>query len=294
MMLTDKLIKCRVETDKNGQLMTIQLSAYVKSVLAKHTLFRIHSIFNHGFNIVTPDGLLIYCTNQNIGHHVLVMQFNIENFDVLKSRLHVNDFVKMSQNKVIFYTSPILKYDAIRNISYDSHFEVTIDEMQLLLFKRQYDLLLKQLELMIMKKSGFSTLKSIELNNIHYPEKKRLNFGDLRQLIGLGIGLTPSGDDFIVGYLIAEKILKRSSVNEILNQLILDDSISNITLSSLRAINDHQLDEPWQNMINSISRCDGEQFVHWINEALKKGATSGADQVLGFLHCIVYSEEKYG
>lgn len=279
---------------RRNQNIIINLSTYAKHVLTQHTLFRVHSIFDSGFNLISPQGLTLYCTNKNIGKNVLVLHFEDNGFDRLKSNLCINDIVKVTSNYFIFYAKQIIKYDVIYQLMYSSESISSVSADHLRLFKQNYFEELKLLEKQMIEHSGFEQSQLQHIQKISYPKPYLLSFADLRILNGQGTGLTPTGDDFIVGYSIIEKALNNRMIDDLLNEFIQENATSQITLSSYTVLKDNHYDHNWQSIVQSISNNNYLEFSAGIAQAIQKGATSGRDQVLGLLHRILYTEECYG
>jgi len=122
--------------------------------------------------------------------------------------------------------------------------------------------------------------KDILENNINIEKNK---ISGLEKLIGLGQGLTPSGDDFITGVLLAEKffnisiLINKNSIKNRLEKttyagktmlhLALEGSFPIYLLTFL-----DEISEPQNN----------ETFLKTINKASEHGSTSGRDTIAGF------------
>jgi hypothetical protein len=113
----------------------------------------------------------------------------------------------------------------------------------------------------------------------------------LRSLIGLGPGLTPSGDDFVVGYLAG---LRSAAGHELLRWKFLTaigDSLSDaasragtISRAYLLAGARGHFSEPISMLARQLSEAtDMDSLRAATRGALQIGHTSGADGVLGFL-----------
>ncbi len=112
----------------------------------------------------------------------------------------------------------------------------------------------------------------------------------LSAMIGLGIGLTPSGDDFIVGYLAA--LWSQSSRDATLPPLLgllrapLESMIAKTGAISRQLILDAsagQFSEPLVDLVRAIADGDDERVAITAARALRIGHSSGADALLGLL-----------
>lgn len=111
-----------------------------------------------------------------------------------------------------------------------------------------------------------------------------------RQLIGLGIGLTPSGDDYLLGLLlvlnhsIAADSIKDNVKLATIKQAILDNikTTTNISQVCLRAGIQYRYSEPLRELLIVITN-QTDPFEHALQAVLSHGATSGQDTCVGML-----------
>jgi hypothetical protein len=110
-------------------------------------------------------------------------------------------------------------------------------------------------------------------------------------LAGLGPGLTPAGDDYLVGLMAGLRVWPGSLENSGLSpeevcQIILEATEGRTTLLSrafLRSAREGLFGENWHELLAALAR--GETIrVQWAARCiLSSGATSGADALAGFL-----------
>jgi Protein of unknown function (DUF2877) len=108
----------------------------------------------------------------------------------------------------------------------------------------------------------------------------------LALLVGLGPGLTPSGDDFIVGLLAAlwtrydcrvliaklhEPLARLAATSHPISRQFLLDAL------------DGEFSEPLSDMAVAFSACDREGAAMAVRRAMRIGHTSGSDALTGFL-----------
>ena len=117
---------------------------------------------------------------------------------------------------------------------------------------------------------------------LSYQQNKDIK--SLEQMLGLGIGLTPSGDDFLLGLFAALQANEISGTNALMQQIVKKSLKATTTISqhylhtaakgffsgSLIAFNrlDQQANEA------DVTRC--------LHDILRKGSTSGLDTALGY------------
>ncbi len=110
---------------------------------------------------------------------------------------------------------------------------------------------------------------------------------------GYGYGLTPAGDDFIIGYMIGLHILSKLCKNELSKQL---DSLYSGMLrnSSHRVVNtfvqmayEGRYSEPWKFFLQALLTTDLCDHVMLLKDSLDIGATSGSDTMVGMISALV-------
>jgi hypothetical protein len=119
-----------------------------------------------------------------------------------------------------------------------------------------------------------------------------------RPLIGLGPGLTPSGDDFIVGYLAglwstagsdSSRLRFMSSLGTRLSEAA--DGTNEISRTYMKSAINGNVSEPIATLAQRIGQANSMDGVREATRtALQVGSTSGADGVLGLLlGCITWA-----
>ena len=106
------------------------------------------------------------------------------------------------------------------------------------------------------------------------------------QLAGLGVGLTPTGDDFIMGALYAARIIHSPDIANHLAQAIANAAApltTSLSAAWLRSAGKGEAGILWHGLFDALlcSRCS--QIQRSIDKILGVGATSGADALAGFL-----------
>jgi hypothetical protein len=107
-------------------------------------------------------------------------------------------------------------------------------------------------------------------------------------LAGLGPGLTPSGDDFLVGLMIGLLCQSQTPDAEKACAAIAEAASPRTTLLSaawLRAAALGQISLRWHTLLEALLAGDPIAIGAAVRNVVKAGATSGADGLLGFLVC---------
>jgi len=108
-------------------------------------------------------------------------------------------------------------------------------------------------------------------------------------LAGLGPGLTPAGDDFIAGVLLALALVREQRGDAALNEIatLLVETAAprthEISAAYLRAAYDGQVGERWHPLLAALAAGDGAQITAAAAPVLATGETSGADMLAGFV-----------
>lgn len=108
-------------------------------------------------------------------------------------------------------------------------------------------------------------------------------------LAGLGPGLTPAGDDFIAGVLLALALLRQQRGDAALNDIaaLLVETAAprthEISGAYLRAAYDGQVGERWHPLLGALAAGDTAQIAAAAAPVLATGETSGADMLAGFV-----------
>jgi len=120
---------------------------------------------------------------------------------------------------------------------------------------------------------------------------------DIRGLIGLGMGLTPSGDDFLTGFMAAITIFKKNDdlFHKIKDFIPLDTkSTTDVSRAMLKAATQEKYREYLNDFIYSSLYNNSDEYLKSFKNLLTIGSSSGTDMsigvVLGFLFTIDENE----
>ncbi len=108
-------------------------------------------------------------------------------------------------------------------------------------------------------------------------------------LAGLGPGLTPSGDDFLAGVLLALALVREQRADAELTEIagLLVETAAprthEISAAYLRAAHNGEASERWHPLLAAISAGDTQKLHDAAAGVLEFGETSGADMLAGFI-----------
>ena len=106
------------------------------------------------------------------------------------------------------------------------------------------------------------------------------------QLAGLGAGLTPAGDDFLLGSMYAAWIIHPPEVAKILAEGIANIAApltTSLSAAWLRAGSRGEAGAVWHEFFEALIAADSAQTQNALEKILAVGETSGADALSGFL-----------
>ena len=115
-----------------------------------------------------------------------------------------------------------------------------------------------------------------------------------QKLAGLGQGLTPSGDDFMMGAMFAARIIHRREVAEFIAGEIgkaAEPLTTSLSAAWLRAAAKGEAGILWHTLFDALISGEASAIGFHTSNILSIGATSGADALAGFINtCIAYTE----
>lgn len=107
----------------------------------------------------------------------------------------------------------------------------------------------------------------------------------LSKLIGVGTGLTPSGDDFITGIILSETIIKNKAFSENFINSLIKEAQQKTTLISANLIEAAFQRKADERILNSIKQICADDFpnISAINQLKTWGNSSGIDTLAGII-----------
>lgn len=188
---------------------------------------QIHSVFKHTINLLNDDGSLFTLVDDSLNNGPNCLKVSGINFEQLN--LIENSRVCFKENKIMIEDKLIIDYED--HIFYQQqelfypenvdHIANKIDEVKdsnwYLEFKNKYQeqIFMKSVDHLI--ESNAKLLSTYIKNKDEVTKQQKI----LENFIGLGVGLTPSGDDFLTGlaYTVSLKKYPNIQIFSILNNL---------------------------------------------------------------------------
>ena len=118
-----------------------------------------------------------------------------------------------------------------------------------------------------------------------------------KQLAGLGQGLTPAGDDFILGAVYAAWIIHPADVARVLAEEIANTAApltTSLSAAWLRSAGKGEAGILWHEFFDALIASDGARIQEAMDKILVVGETSGADALAGFMGLLVAWREETG
>lgn len=280
-------------------------SKAAKIVCTQPGVLKIHSIFQHAVNFVNKEDYLVTvlesssgCSSQAITVNPSDLTDLISNLIITKEYIDITSLIDFEKAEIIYFKLP----EAIDNSHYDSiavkiklFAECLIENGNLSGFTASivggrtiYEKYIKEC---------LHILKYAYINH----NKSQMAAG-LRRFVGLGQGLTPSGDDFICGFISALYYcpdltgLDKTWIRE-MGLKVLEDAKNNTTLISynmLRCCMNGELSEHMQDLLKSLLTCNDENLESDINKIIQIGSTSGSDTACGILFAFNLIDKAWG
>ena len=129
------------------------------------------------------------------------------------------------------------------------------------------------------------------LKRLEEEARENVHAIDLSGLVGLGVGFTPSGDDFITGALLAESIVAGISIDKLsIEKRLKSTTYGGKTLlwQGIRAKFPFYLTEGVGKLSVDNARRDTEKIIQ---ELTSHGSTSGTDAFVGFLWYLYFNRK---
>ena len=250
---------------------------------------RVHSIFSNGFNLKVQDRLWFVGKGED-NLSAIGLALGAADFERIAAGLFVGAQVKIvplfsrsdEQFDLTFtcYIRPMPITLTVLSIRI-----VDLSIPQIRLDKLNRSTLLHQLEKAeIQKKSGFASA-ALEQAYIRFVDgSDSFSAASLQPLIGAGVGLTPSGDDFLQGMILFERITGvKSTITDLTRQSLQHRSTTDISLAYYQALFDGYANVQWIDLCKAVESEDEQQIAAAIEKNQAYGATSGNDSLMGVL-----------
>jgi hypothetical protein len=273
-------------------------SDFIQKIKANEFTGYVHSVFNRTVNIQCLENDELYtvaCHEIDNGPNTLVIQldcFNTINLTINEhvyaenTILHIANKLSIAIDTVALWESILPKYpqnveSLSRNLTKMSDY-IENHGIGGGMKKSNHPTTAFEIELSRMLEEGTGSLLTELFNN-----RTSVALEKASKLIGLGPGLTPSGDDFLVGLFTVLNIQKSplhplkdfcTEVVKLAKPLTNDISYMAIQKAAIGKVRESII-----SLVNSIFYGTEEELILSLNKVLKIGSSSGTDIALGIV-----------
>lgn len=269
------------QTNQSTITSSIIISQYLADdILGNYTNsnVKVHSVFPNGFNLELK-GQLIF-----IGKHggdLSAFGLTIEKgaFEKLSAHLEVGQIVKITPKIWTFYTRPTLLQlvpSKFSKVFLDIPM-VTREDL------RNSQLLTIIEEVKALEASGFSVSEGLMTTLKSWPNTGEVPVKLVRDLVGAGIGLTPSGDDFLQGMVLIESALgERTTLRQQVETVLKDRTTTAVSHAYYSALFAGKVNLSWVKLLRAVKeQASVATITALVQEIQHYGATSGNDILVG-------------
>lgn len=263
-------------------IQSIRISSYIKDLFNRRYVGQIHSQFASSFNLLIEGKLVNVNANPDF----------ISSFGMTLPMDCVLDVIEHSEigDLVVVYPDGIRFYGRTKEINIEvTHLEII--DLEIEHFSAE--------ELVV--SNGLDRLATIDYHNkiglqltpktqkvIQFLETSSLN--DLTaneeamtHLIGRGKGLTPSGDDFLMGFTMILLAVDKGTLWMRQLQRLVDSKTTDISLAYYRSLFDLNVSSSYKHLLKGIKESDLLACNQSIEQIKAFGHTSGYDSLYGIL-----------
>ncbi|WP_110955975.1 DUF2877 domain-containing protein [Anaerosinus massiliensis] len=253
--------------------------------LKDYCVGKVHSKFNQGLNLQFEDRL-IYIGRS--GTPLSAFGFNIEEeklLHILKT-VKIDDMVIRKEDHFIFYS-----FAEIIKISSEEAEEIDLKIPQIkckaekisdtALYKYLTNI---QFEQSIGIELNEKTKKYVVLLSTSDKADLNLNLDIIRFFTGRGKGLTPSGDDILLGFTLCIHLFGDfPQWKQMLAFAVTNESTTMISVAYLNALLQGYVSESCIQLVKLLDHGETEQIQKKVEQVKSFGHTSGSDTLFGFL-----------
>lgn len=247
--------------------------------------YSIHSVFNHTMNAIYNNHLITFGTDtlpKGINNITTTITDFYESYcqgDMIKVE---NSTIIIGEHRILLDSKSIHRYQMYKDTYVIAHIHI-YNALQLIEF---------------VKKSGIQSVFKYDEKNItqRYQFDKIAAFlfcptlETAKNIVGLGVGLTPMGDDVLTGYIFAKQAIGKTVLwtEDLLK--FAKNKTNAISLKSLYEITSYQYSDY---LIRILKDFFINNRLDVIKEWIDFGATSGSALLTGFSIGILEEEMKY-
>ena len=271
---------CASSTAMKRSTHAISLAPDAKGWLTNTRHPRILHIFDPACNLINERGDVLSIVTPQIGNG----PFNL----VVEENIHFPEHLAL--DSFIFNSTALIKLGELTIHTTEAKLWNPCPAWEMLNTKRNQILdQIKQLPITnCLKNSDLPILQSLISNLISALAKADISSAQnvSSKLAGLGPGLTPSGDDFIMGALYAAWIIHPPEVASVLARETANTATpltTSLSAAWLRAAGRGEAGMVWHEFFDALRSSDSLRIQKTLKSILAVGETSGADALAGFI-----------
>lgn len=256
------------------------MSSALPQILARSRNGKIHSLFNQSFNIGFEEDL-VHVGRAGGQLSSFGMILSSTEMDAILPNLTAGDLVKVQSTALIIYPTygPVIQLDTARLRMVDLSLRPVMLTPQRLVLIREA---LGQVEYESQLGLALGPQDWQHLNALVREDDRSEAFQQAaRYLVGRGKGLTPSGDDILLGFFLVLKLFGQDAG---LTQALLDfaaQSTTAVSAAYLKNLANGSVSEYFQAFCQAVAL----EYPNGLRSAIEKiktiGSTSGFDSLLG-------------
>lgn len=275
------------------------ISVELMKLLRDKEAYDVHSCFESGFNIKVKEFLCFIGNKQNVllPYGILLKQ------QYIPSLLEVLDGEKISfvWNKE---KNQLVAEEIIIELEGCKYFSSFLNQRPHRISKCYFELLKDNIDMNLKTGMGLSLSQLISGENVRrdrlYSSFQSKDKDSIRSAllkwIGYGLGLTPSGDDFLVGILFANTIypiLGQKFLGELEKIVKEEKYTTDISTHYFISAFEGCYNDALIDMYQALITVDKKLVRESIDKVLQFGHTSGRDMMAGILGGLIYGLESY-
>ncbi|GIK08712.1 MAG: DUF2877 domain-containing protein [Chloroflexi bacterium] len=256
------------------------MSSSLPQILARSRNGKIHSLFSQSFNIGFEQGL-VHIRRAGGQLSSFGMRISDSQMDDILPSLETGDLVKTNGVTLTIYPTygPIVQIETARLQSIDlSLHPVETAPRRLAILRQALEAVNAAASLgLTLTEQDWVHLNALTQEDVHSEAFQAA----ARYLVGRGKGLTPSGDDILLGFFLALKLFGQASG---LTQPLLDfieRSTTSISAAYLRDLANGYISEYFQMFCQATALEDPDRLRSAIEQITTIGSTSGYDSLMG-------------
>lgn len=256
---------------------------FFRDVMDSRRMGRIHSIFQSSFNIQIDEDLFNFSTKgMPLAPHGCVLEKEIIDPLLLHSR--VGDIVRLEDKKFTFYTRGHSFRLDLANLDI---FELAIPRVNSMIENVRKTAIYQQLDAIPFEKYIGLRSDVIVRKNMEVLEKvssfdEEQTIETISYLIGRGDGLTPSGDDILLGYTMVRQVfIPIDSFIDLLFQELKKTNTTAISQAYYDGLFAGYVNSLFHTLLSLIDSDSNEVIKNLISLITRYGHTSGYDTLYG-------------